>query len=141
MLKTSNLTLKRKQFCTLREGNLGNVLLTSRIRLKHFYQCSEPKLWMKIALKNEFDTFLLRLKILLLSILSSYIWQASLVEQTFWLVRWRPLNMPCDNIITWDRLTDDPDLILNTLWMTSRCLADTIRINPESNNIYGGQSK
>ena len=39
MLKTSNLTLKRKQFCTPREGNPGNVLLTSRICLKYFYQC------------------------------------------------------------------------------------------------------
>ena len=39
-VKTSNLSSKRKQFCTLREGNPGNVLLTSRIRLKYFYQCS-----------------------------------------------------------------------------------------------------
>ena len=30
LLKTSNLTLKRKQFCTPREGNLGNVLLTTQ---------------------------------------------------------------------------------------------------------------
>ena len=37
-LKTSNLTLKRKQFFTPREGNPGNVLLTSRICLKYFYQ-------------------------------------------------------------------------------------------------------
>ena len=39
MLKTSNLTLKRKQLFTPREGNLGNVLLISRIRLQYFYQC------------------------------------------------------------------------------------------------------
>ena len=39
MLKTSNLTLKRKQLFTPREGNPGNVLLTSRIRLQYFYQC------------------------------------------------------------------------------------------------------
>ena len=39
MLKTSNSTLKKKQFCTPRAGNLGYVLLTSRIRLKYFYQC------------------------------------------------------------------------------------------------------
>ena len=38
--KTSDITLKRKQFCTPREGNPGNVLLTSRNRLKYFYQCS-----------------------------------------------------------------------------------------------------
>ena len=38
MLKTSNLTLKRKQFSTPREGNPGKVLLTSRICLKYFYQ-------------------------------------------------------------------------------------------------------
>ena len=40
MLKTSNLTLERKQLCIPREGNPGSVLLTSRIRLKYFYQCS-----------------------------------------------------------------------------------------------------
>ena len=39
MLITSNLTLKRKQFCIPREGNPGNVLLTSRNSLKYFYQC------------------------------------------------------------------------------------------------------
>ena len=39
MLKTSNLTLKRKQFFTPREGNPGNVLLTSRVCLEYFYQC------------------------------------------------------------------------------------------------------
>ena len=38
LLKTSNLTLKSKQFCTPIEGNLENVLLTSRVRLKYFYQ-------------------------------------------------------------------------------------------------------
>ena len=38
MLKTSNVTLKRNQFFTPREGNLGNVLLTSRICLEYFYQ-------------------------------------------------------------------------------------------------------
>ena len=38
MLKTSNLTLKMKQFFTPREGNPGNVFLTSRIRLQYFYQ-------------------------------------------------------------------------------------------------------
>ena len=38
MIKTSNLTLKRKLFSTAREGNPGNVLLTIRIRLKYFYQ-------------------------------------------------------------------------------------------------------
>ena len=40
MLKTSNLTLKRKQFCTPREGNPGSVLLIIRICLKYFYQCT-----------------------------------------------------------------------------------------------------
>ena len=34
----SNLTLKRKQFCTPREGNPENVLLISRNCLKYFYQ-------------------------------------------------------------------------------------------------------
>jgi hypothetical protein len=38
LLKTSNLTLKSKQFCSPREGNTGNILLTIRIRLKYFYQ-------------------------------------------------------------------------------------------------------
>ena len=38
LLKTSNSTLKRKQFCTAREGNPGNVLLTSSICLKYIYQ-------------------------------------------------------------------------------------------------------
>ena len=28
-----------KQFCTQREGYLGNVLLTSRNHLEYFYQC------------------------------------------------------------------------------------------------------
>ena len=31
-----NLTLKKKQFCTPREGNPGNILLTSRICLQNF---------------------------------------------------------------------------------------------------------
>ena len=38
LLKTSNLTLKREQFCIPREGNPENVLLTCRICLKYFYQ-------------------------------------------------------------------------------------------------------
>ena len=41
MLKTSNLTLKKKQFFTPREGNPGNVLLTSRIPLQYLYQCMD----------------------------------------------------------------------------------------------------
>ena len=40
MLKTSNLTLKKKQDCTPWAGNPRNVLLTCRIRLKYFYQCT-----------------------------------------------------------------------------------------------------
>ena len=39
LLKTSNSTLKRKQFFTPREGNPGYVLLTSRICLRYFHQC------------------------------------------------------------------------------------------------------
>ena len=39
LLKSSNLTLKRKQFCTPKGWNVGNVLLTSRICLKYVYQC------------------------------------------------------------------------------------------------------
>ena len=35
----SNLTLKRKQFCTSREKNPRNVFLTGRICLKYFCQC------------------------------------------------------------------------------------------------------
>ena len=54
------------------------------------------------TLKNEFNPCLLRLKMILLSMMSIYIWRASLVERMFWLVRRRLLDMPCDNIITWD---------------------------------------
>ena len=43
MLKTSNSTLKRKQFFTPREANSGNVLLNSRICLKYFHQCTHPR--------------------------------------------------------------------------------------------------
>ena len=39
MIKTSNLTLNRNKFCTPREGNPGNVLLTSRNRIEYLYQC------------------------------------------------------------------------------------------------------
>ena len=42
LLITSNLTLKRKQFCTPREGNPGIILLTSRICPNYFYQCCVP---------------------------------------------------------------------------------------------------
>ena len=36
-----------KQFCTPRAGKPGNVLLTSRIRLKYFYQwtCTEKSIY------------------------------------------------------------------------------------------------
>ena len=44
MPKNSNLTLKKKQFCTLREENLGNVLVTSRICLKYLYHCRHDHL-------------------------------------------------------------------------------------------------
>ena len=48
------------------------------------------------TLKNEFNPFLLRLKTKLLAMLSCYIWCTSLVQRTFWSVRWRPINMPWD---------------------------------------------